>query len=115
MTPEEFSKNLYEMFVTDAVESYEEMYSGVLESSGTDQYTLDIQKVLKSLDEDGRKALFRLLTIVCSDAANSFCALMDGSAGFIGQTSNFVLHSEDTPDEQINGNLLTYIGNISEV
>jgi hypothetical protein len=115
VTPEEFSKKLYEMFVTDAVESYEEMYSRVMESSDTDLYSSDIKKVLASFDDDGKKAFFRLLRVVCSDSADSFCALLDGSAGFIGQTSNFVLLTEDQKDEQINGELLAHIGNVSDV
>lgn len=108
MTPEEFVIGIKKMLVDDAIQTYKRLYTEAATSNDDDQYTLDIQHVLSSLDDSGKEALFRVLRIVCVDSVNSFLSVLDGSSGFVGQTGELQLLSTDTPSELLSGDLMTY-------
>ena len=108
MTPEEFAVGIKQMFVDDAIQTYRDLYSQVVDSDNTDQYSKDIQAVFSCLDESGKEAFFNILRIICIDSTNSFLSLLDGSSGLDGQKSELKLVSMDNPEEALSGDLMAY-------
>jgi hypothetical protein len=109
MTPEQLANGIKELFINDAVESYKEMYVLSELPEKPSQYQQDIQKVLSSLDSEGKVAFFNLIEIICTYSATSFCSFLDGSCGYIGQDTELKLVGANNPEEILNGELMTHL------
>jgi hypothetical protein len=108
MTPEKFVIDFKEMMVDESLVAYKKLYSDAESSGLSNQYVNDIKSVLGSLDDTGRESLFNLIKIVCEDSVTRVFSLLDGSSGFVGQTSELRLVSMDKTEEVLSGELLVH-------
>lgn len=112
MTPEELAQGMKELFIDEAIESYQLLYTNAEISNDTDTYSMDIKSVMSSLDENGKRALFKLIKIVCMDSTISFCSFLDGECGFENQTDQLKLTSENSQNLPLNGSLVMHLDRI---
>ena len=112
MNPERLAEGINELLIDDALESYKNMY--ILKNLPNDPtvYEQDIFNVLSVLDSNSKESFYRLIENVLNDTVTSFCALLDGSCGYIGQDSDLLLYSEDSKEKRLNGNLMMHLDRV---